>query len=647
MPTIIVLLLSLCCLTAAQAQDLPQRYAQASAAGLELLDGSVTSIALLDNDARIDVQGLTASVQITQLFSYNGQSGSDARYVFPLPDNAAVHRMQIRIGDRTINGVIKEKSAARAVYAKARAQGRRAALLEQQRGNLFSVDIAQIQPGDVLRVELEYIQSVSFADGEFSLRYPRYYVQRYHSVADSADVEDVPTQTVYQAEHYVGGSVDIGMPIATLQARYHALQLQRQGHRYEFTMGDAKKYAADDFVLRWQIDTGNDVRLAAFAETLDSQQYLHLLLLPPVYDVVQANAREQTYIIDVSGSMAGPAVRQAKQSLLQALAQLQAGDTFNIVAYNDRAWSLFETPQAAVDFNLVLARSFVDGLDADGGTEMLPALEMALSQPLPATDTLAQVLFMTDGAVANEAQLLATIDAKLGSRRLFTLGIGSAPNTYFMRKAAQLGRGSFVFVANSEELPDEVDRLLRRIQQPALSDISIEWPQGITPEFYPKKVPDLYQGESLLVSARIAESAALPGQIMLRARHAGRVWHAAADIPKHGAAAAPGTLAAVWARAKIESLTDAINALGGVSDAMQQRDTLRNAVIDTALSHHLVSQFTSFVAVDSEQLPVSQHSDSRSYHLAQTANGATQSMIWGFLLLLMFAILHRSLRRAQ
>jgi Ca-activated chloride channel family protein len=344
--------------------------------------------------------------------------------------------------------------------------------------------------------------------------------------------------------------------------------------------------------------------------------------------------------------MAGPPIRQAKQSLLRALAQLEPGDSFNIVAYNNRAWSLFDEPQRAADFNLTLARSFVEGLEADGGTEMLPALALALQQPaVTNADVLPQVLFMTDGAVSNESGLLNYIDQHLGERRLFTIGIGSAPNSYFMRKAAQTGRGSYEYVANSEELPLYMDRLLARIRQAALSDISVEWPQGISPEYYPQRLPDLYPGESLLMSVRVDGSEAMPGQIRLNARHQGRVWHASAEIPDQTGAVPPGALATVWARAKIETLTDALNALGGASDAVEKQALLQQQILDTALEYQLASQFTSFVAVDSQRVQENKTRKQAAHYLAQTGNGATQSLLWGSVLLLMFIVIYRCIQR--
>jgi Ca-activated chloride channel family protein len=311
--------------------------------------------------------------------------------------------------------------------------------------------------------------------------------------------------------------------------------------------------------------------------------YALLMVMPPAA-AAEGLPREMIIVVDHSGSMAGASIEQARAALKLALAGLRPTDRFNVIHFNHRTGGLFQEARAASAGNLALAERYVDGLRADGGTEMLPALERALDGG-EHPGWLRQVIFLTDGSVGNEERLFQAIRERLGDSRLFTVGIGSAPNSHFMREAARAGRGTFTYVGSPTEVRQKMTELFGKLQSPALADLALELPGAGEAEILPAPIPDLYAGEPVVVALRTKTP---PTRAVLRGRLGGTPWES--EVPLHDATAGSG-LAAHWARAMITALLDARRAGAAPDD-------VRHAVIDLALRHHLVSAYTSLVAVD-------------------------------------------------
>jgi Ca-activated chloride channel family protein len=308
------------------------------------------------------------------------------------------------------------------------------------------------------------------------------------------------------------------------------------------------------------------------------------MLMPTLPDAGAPRvAREVTFVIDTSGSMAGSPIVQAKAALALALERLRPGDRFNVVEFNSHARALFAAPLPADPATLGRARSFVNGLAANGGTEMHKALALALKPGEAAPGLVRQVVFLTDGAVGNEDELFALIRERLGERRLFTVGIGSAPNAHFMRKAAQFGRGTHTMIGDLNEVEARMAGLFRKLESPVLTDVAIDWPAGS--EAWPRQLPDLYAGEPIVASASLPS---LDGEVVVRGNFAGQPWRAALPLSASGGHEG---VHALWARAKIEALADAQVAGADAGE-------IRAAIVQVALAHHLVSKHTSLVAVD-------------------------------------------------
>ncbi|MDO8862292.1 marine proteobacterial sortase target protein [Haliea sp. E1-2-M8] len=584
--------------------------------------------ALMQRSAvQVSISGMVAVVTLEQSFRNTSEQWAEGVYTFPLPGEAAVRALEIRVGERRIVGEIRERHEAEAVYTAARDAGRKASLVAQQRPNLFSNRIANLAPGETIAVKLEFVQPVNYTAGVFSLRLPMTLTARYipgrplGDKPESTDplplpdylgrflwtdeVPDAPLLATLQ--HPRAGSdaaplnpltiaveLDPGMPLARVDSPYHEMRLRRDGSRYHLQLARGSSEMDRDFVLSWEPATGSRPQAALFTEKVAGEHYGLLLVVPPALaENLENRARELVFVVDTSGSMGGVPIQQLRESLVAALDGLRPGDSFNIIAFDHSYRTLFADAMPVDRLALKRARIFISELRAAGGTEMLPPLRRALASS-PADDSrgrLRQVVFMTDGAVGNEQAIIDTIVAELGDSRLFTLGLGSAPNSWFLRKAAQLGRGRHLRIGDHAEISARVGLLLEYLAAPMLTDISVEWPQAVADAGGP--VPDLYAGAPLLRLVRF-NMPPQPGVIRVSGELAGLPWQQALALEAGDevAASAPG-VASLWARERIEQILD---------QRYQGRheDSVRAEVLAVALPHRLLSPYTSFVAVEQQ-----------------------------------------------
>ena len=561
---------------------------------------------VLQTDVHMIVSGIVARARVRQEFTNPAAGWSEGVYVFPLPEDAAVDRLRMRIGERSIEGVIQERAAAKAQYEGAKRAGHRASLVEEERPNVFTTSVANIPPGAAITVEIEYQQAIRYDAGQFRLRFPMVVGPRYvpgtpapasHGSGWAPDTDQVPdaSRITPPVEHPARGAInpvslvielDPGVALARLEASYHQVQTTPlAGGRYRIELTGGSVAADRDFELVWQPYADSAPAVTLLTERKGAETFALLMVVPPAPTALDGLRlpREVIFVIDNSGSMHGASIDQARAALRLALARLRPTDSFNVIRFNHTTESLFPRALAATPQNVALADRYVAGLRADGGTEMLAALRQALDgQEHPGY--LRQVVFLTDGAVGNEAQLFATIHERLGDTRLFTIGIGSAPNSYFMREAARVGRGTFTYIGSTTEVKDRMVALFGKLESPVLTDLRLELSGGAAVDTVPAPIPDVYLGEPVTVALR---AATLPPRVVLRGRLGLDLWER--EISVQSAEAGAG-LSAHWARGKIAALLD-VRRPGA-------DDESRRAVVELALAHHLVSKYTSLVAVE-------------------------------------------------
>ena len=566
-------------------------------------------------DVFIDVTGPIIRARVTQRFENPSDKWVEGVYVFPLPEDSGVDRLKMQIGERFIEGKIKERREARRIYEEAREAGQRAGLVEQERPNIFTSSVANIGPGETVVIQIEYQDTARLKNGAWSLRLPLVVGPRYipeptpfigvsydgtpeFQVSDPVPDRSRITPPFLFPHDEPDGKVRLpvnievdlkpGFALGEVTSPYHHVKIQdrRDGEAAQVTLGGGPIPANRDFVLNWRAADLNAPLASLFTEERDGETYLLGVIAPPVRHSAEPPAREVIFVIDNSGSMAGPSMPQAKQALSFALERLTHRDSFNIVRFDDTFEEIFPAPLPATEESIAHAQRFVDRLTADGGTEMLPALKAALADTTPRDGRLRQVVFLTDGAIGNEAQLFETIKADLGNSRLFTVGIGSAPNSYFMTRAARFGRGTFLHIGDVNEVAEKTTELLTLLENPALTDLALDAGGALT-AISPSPLPDLYAGEPVTFTAML--DGELTGPLKVSGNFRGRDWVETLDLSQ----AVPGKgVANLWARDRIAAIEELR------FEPRADYEVIDAAVLETALAHSLVSRLTSLVAVD-------------------------------------------------
>ncbi|MBV1884485.1 MAG: marine proteobacterial sortase target protein [Pseudomonadales bacterium] len=595
--------------------------------------GKAVAAPLLRSEVDIDVGGLLARVVVTQYFKNTTDIWMNGEYQFPLPERAAVDRLVMTVGERRIVGEIKEKQVAKKMFEQARRAGKRASLVSQQRPNLFTNNIANIGPGETISVEIHYLETLDYQNGEFSLRLPttitpRYIPARSREVIQGSELNEEDeselntvasdvsvagtidkntgwlSSTVQEEDHLsifppmtnTGNSqtmrlqmrIDAGFPLEYVHSLYHPVQVSNTDTLYQLQFVDREIPMNRDVVFRWKPRVFGGIGAALFKQEMAGHDY-HLLMLLPNIETLSQTAqevlpRELIFVLDTSGSMSGESIRQARAALIQGLEHLKPGDRFNVIEFNDQASQLYPS---AVDFDLHYiekAKHYIKNLNANGGTNIAGALDLALMHDA-SEGYVRQIVFITDGSVGNEEDLFIRIHQNLRENRLFTVGIGSAPNRYFMRVAAEIGRGSFTHIGDVGEVEKQMSDLFRKLESPVLAGLKLDW-GGADVDVFPKRAPDIYAGEPLVLYLR-SDSGALKGSLRVEGNRVGERWQKTLllDIAKN-----QDGVAKQWARHKIHEIMSPQNKTAA-------EDKKQN-VLTLALKHQLLSRYTSFIAIE-------------------------------------------------
>jgi len=608
---------------------------------------------LLGTEVKVKITGPIAKVVVRQKFYNQSSEYMEGKYLFPLPPQAAVNAMVMTLGDRVIKGEIHEKQKAQEIYNKAVQQGKQAGLVEQQRANLFTTQVGNIAPKDTIIVEITYIETLARLGNEFSFNFPMTLTPRY-TPQDSIEQLNTETHTIMNSKFVTQKATEaeltnlaqISVEIAAvdglknIESSSHKINTSNKTGNWQVSTQDNFVAMNRDFTLRWKIANQDKNSSSLFLEKLDGEYFGVLMIMPPeVPKKDSVLARETIFIIDTSGSMGGESIQQAKASLVFAINKLSEHQRFNIIEFNSIHRELFTQSQNVSFETKQQALDFVKSLQADGGTEMGPALRVALTMPTD-PEYLRQIIFITDGAVGNENELFNIIHQLLGNSRLFTVGIGSAPNSLFMKKAAEFGRGTQTSINQLDQVNQEMTKLFSQLEKPLLRDIQLQLPESIQAEIYPQKIPDLYAGEPLIVSMKLD---AIPDAIKVVGKSQTE-WTETIGTLDDNAYNEQNGLSSIWARAKIESLTD---------HALRENnmEEMEPEITKVALHHQLVSRYTSFVAVEQvikrdpadplkeEQvanvLPKGSSMNTASY--PRTAAGVELLRLVGVLMLMLFA----------
>ncbi len=559
---------------------------------------------VLGSRISMHIAGVIADVHISQDFENSSNQWMEGTYVFPLPEKASVKAMKVRIGERIIEGEILEKQKAKENYEQAKSDGQVAGLVKQERNNLFTTQIANIGPGEKISIELDYFQTVELMDDVYSLRLPTTLTPRYSdaNISDPENIESpLPEEAIEDiyaisppfkieetnlASSRFSASITLesDWPLAEIISESHAIDVIELEDRYLVSLENDSALMNKDFTFTWQPYPEASIQPSLYVQNTESETFGLIVLEPPTSSVPRdIQNREVVFVIDTSGSMSGESIRAAKAALTTALDMLHVDDKFNVIQFNDSSTMLYGQSQPAHNNQITIAKKFIEHLDAEGGTEMQSALNLALRNPTEGL--LRQIIFITDGSVGNEQELLTMLNNKLGNNRLFTVGIGSAPNTFFMSKAAEFGRGTYKYIDNIATAEPQMSSLFHQLQFPVLTSVSIEIDNG-SAEWYPNPVPDLYAGKPLVLASKISNDTQT---IKLTGLFNEEPWSKVLKVDRSGDQSS--SISSIWARQKIENLMNEQWMTG-------QGDLNKQEIIELSAEHSVLSKYTAFLAID-------------------------------------------------
>lgn len=571
-------------------------------------DGRVTALPLLRSEVVVELRGDLASVKLTQTFSNPGTVALHARYVFPLPPDAAVHGMTLRCGDEIIEARIRQEQEAKAEFEQAKREGRQAALLTQHRPNVFTQEVAHLMPGRPVEVEVRYVHPVPLEDGELVFHFPmvvgpRYLTANAPAAGEPAPLKlgawNVPASAPVATGRAVDGSrvslelqLDAGMPVRAIGSPTHAVDITAQGATRRTVRLAGSRTADDrDFELHYRL-AGERAAVGVTTWADGKDGVVSLLVEPPAgLSNPDVTAREMIFLLDCSGSMSGVPLETSKRFMRRALLNLRPADAFRIIRFSDAATAFSSTALPATAPNIQRGLAYVGALSSEGGTEMTTGIRAAL-EPAALEGHLRIVTFLTDGYIGNDVEIVRLVQQKRGEARLFSFGVGAGVNRYLLDELARVGRGAARIVKDGENAEEAADLLANRLEAPYLTDIAVDWGTAAVRDATPVLVPDLFLGQSVRILARYDR----PGthRVVVRGRVGGRTVELPLELTLPAKNESAAALPITWARGQIEDRMQAYLS-PALDDAARRK--LQDDVTALGLKWGLVTQWTSFLAV--------------------------------------------------
>jgi Ca-activated chloride channel family protein len=556
-------------------------------------DASLDSFPLLETRAEVDIAGVIAEVELRQVYKNEGKRTIEAIYVFPLGTKSAIHAMRMKIGTRIIEAKIEERETARVIYEKAKGEGRVASLLDQERPNVFRMKVANIMPGDVVEVVVNSTELLVPEDGIYEFVFPTVVGPRYCEKKESdANDRDTWVKTPYlhegEAPPYAFGikvNMRTGIPLGNVSVPSHKVLVERHMDEAEIRLSPEEGGGGNrDFILRYTLQ-GETVQSGIVLYPGKEENFFLLMLEPPgEVTLEEVPPREYVFIVDVSGSMHGFPLGVSKALIKEIIGNLREKDYFNILFFSGGSAVLSPYPLPATEVNKTRALSMLEEQQGRGGTRMLPALRRALS--LEKREGLSRIVVIaTDGYVAVEKEVFDLMRENLNEANFFPFGIGKGVNRYLIEGMARVGRGEPFVATNPEEASKAAKRFSDYIGSPLLTDIGVGFQGFDAYEVEPLSLPDLFARRPLILFGKYRTA---EGRVRVTGKTASgnyeRVIEVGPSLEDEGNVA----LRYLWARERIACLSD----YGSVGEKVAEE------VKNLGLRYHLMTQYTSFVAVD-------------------------------------------------
>jgi Ca-activated chloride channel family protein len=585
----------------------------ATQGALQVVDSSGAPKALCPlkhTDVKAQISGFLSRVTVTQEFENPFKEKIEAVYTFPLPQNAAVDDMTMLVGNRTVRGKILRREEAEAVYEAAKNRGQTASLLNQERPNVFTQSVANILPGEQIKITINYVETLKYEEGSYEFVFPMVVGPRYipgnatgaqgngfapdtDSVPDGSKITPAPAPPGMRAGHDISLDVtlDAGLRIDALDSKTHDVAVERPNDRSaRITLKDLATIPNKDFILRYDV-AGKKIEDAVLTHSSGTGGFFTLMLQPPERVTVEdVTPKELVFVLDTSGSMSGFPIEKAKETMKLALDNLYPSDTFNLITFSGDEHILFPEPVPATKENLAKAQAFLESRQGSGGTEMMKAIKASMD-PSDKQDHIRIVCFMTDGYVGNDLQIIGEVQ-KHPNARVFAFGIGNSVNRFLLDSMAKYGRGEVEYLALNDDGSAAARRMHERIRNPLLTDISVDWNGLAVSDVYPKTIPDLFSAKPVVLTGRYSGNS--KGTIRLKGKMSGRDF--VREIPvDFSSAQTRDVLATLWARTRVDDLMS--QDFNGAQQG-NMKDEVKQSIIQLGLDYRLMTQFTSFVAVE-------------------------------------------------
>ncbi len=564
--------------------------------------GNIESFPLKSTKVDVNIAGVIADVMVKQVYSNNGNENIEAVYIFPASTRAAVYGMEMKIGTRTIIAQIKEKNQARKEYNEAKAQGKRASLLEQERPNVFQMNVANILPGDEIEVTLKYTELLIPEGGQYEFIYPTVVGPRYTDMTTAtASKEGDFTQTPYLSSGEaapmtveINTQINAGMPIAYVNCKSHneVVVSHPDIHSALIEMPTSTQ-ANKDYIVQYQL-RGGQIQSGLMLYEGEEENFFTLMVQPPKYvPSNQIPPREYVFVLDVSGSMSGFPMTVSKQLMRNLICNLQPQDKFNVLLFAGAASLMAEASLPATGDHLKDAMAFIDAQNGGGGTQLLSALEKALNLPRAGEDYARSIVVVTDGYINVEGKTFDMIRNNLDNANVFAFGIGSSVNRYLIEGMANVGMGRPFIVESTETAQAEAERLRQYIQEPVLTRISVDFNGFDAYDIEPSMIPDVLSDRPVLVYGKYKGQA--KGQIKVKGFMGGKkTYKTKFDVQEVKPTLENKALTYLWARERIKLLGDYKTVEGDYA--------VKTKITDLGLKYNLMTDYTSFVAIDHDEI---------------------------------------------
>lgn len=566
---------------------------------VEGADPDPDSFPLKETKVSSQINGVIADTYVTQTYTNEGKTPINAKYIFPASTKASVHGMTMQIGNRLITARIKEKEEAREEFEEAKSQGKSASLLEQQRPNVFSMDVANVMPNDTVVIELHYTEMVVSTEGSYQFVFPTVTGPRYTSSPEDPGKDDNQwVSTPYLKEgktpsgrYDIAVSLSTGVPVTDITCRSHSIKIDKSSaSAARITLEDPKDFAGDrDFILDYKL-TGQDVNCGLLLDQGEEENFFMLMIQPPKrYDPEDIPPREYIFLMDVSGSMYGFPLDTAKGLIKDLVTSLRDTDTFNLILFSGASSRMSPVSVPATAENIQRAVELIDRQEGGGGTEMAPALRDALA--IPKTEgTSRSIITITDGYISGEKEIFGIISQNLADTDFFSFGIGDSVNRYLIDGIAKVGLGESFVVTDDKDALDTAKRFCTYIQAPLLTDIQVSYNGFEVYDVEPAALPTLFAQRPIVLFGKWRGEPG--GSIQVTGRSGNRDYVQDIQVSQASIGSNPG-ISYLWARTMVENLTD-------YNTGLEEDDSIKKEVTQLGLKYSMMTPYTSFVAVMEE-----------------------------------------------